>query len=122
MAKRKTTESQSAPTESFEESLTELQSIVSELEDGSLGLEASLARFERGVGLLRKCHVILDSAEQKIETLTRFNDAAQPIAARLESAAPPNPIDNKVPCEDEASSADDATNLSDMNTAKSSLF
>ena len=60
MAKRKATESQSATAESFEESLTELQSIVSELEDGSLGLEASLARFERGVGLLRACHVILD--------------------------------------------------------------
>ena len=122
MAKRKAAEPHTPVEESFEESLTELQSIVSELEDGSLGLEASLARFERGVGLLRACHVILESAEQKIETLTRFNDPVQPIAARLESAAPPNPIDNGVPCEDEASSADDATTLPDMNTAKSSLF
>ena len=122
MAKRKAAEPQSVTADSFEESLTELQSIVSELEDGSLGLEASLARFERGVGRLRTCYVILESAEQKIETLTRFNDAVQPIASRLESAAPPNQIDNRANREDEASSSDDAATLPDVNTAKSSLF
>ena len=70
MAKRKPAESPST-IGSFEDSLTELQAIVADLEDGSLGLESSLARFERGVGLLHACYVILDSAEQKIEVLTQ---------------------------------------------------
>jgi len=122
MAKRKATEPRSATTEAFEDSLTELQSIVSELEDGSLGLEASLARFERGVGLLRTCHAILESAEQKIETLTRFNDTAQPIASQFEGAASLHPIDNGVDRENEASPAPDAAAIPDSNTAKSSLF
>ena len=70
MAKRKAAETPSTVV-SFEESLTELQMIVADLEEGSLGLESSLARFERGVGLLRACYVILDSAEQKIEILAQ---------------------------------------------------
>ncbi len=72
MAKRKAAETPSS-IGSFEESLTELQAIVADLEDGSLGLESSLARFERGVGLLRACYVILDSAEQKIEVLAQVD-------------------------------------------------
>ena len=57
---------------SFEEAMTDLQQIVSDLEDNSLGLEASLAQFERGIGLLRKCHTFLEQAEQKIEILVSF--------------------------------------------------
>ncbi len=125
MAKRKAPEPQPVMTESFEVSLTELQTIVSELEDGSLELEASLARFERGVGLLRTCYVILDSAEQKIETLTRFNDTAQSVASQQESAGSLNPVDNGSDSKDEANSSHDATTLSDSSTNgtdKSSLF
>ncbi len=57
---------------SFEEAMTDLQQIVTDLEDNSLGLEASLAQFERGIGLLRKCHTFLEQAEQKIEILVSF--------------------------------------------------
>ena len=70
MAKRKAAETSSS-IGSFDESLAELQMIVADLEDGSLGLESSLARFERGVGLLRACYVVLDSAEQRIEILAQ---------------------------------------------------
>jgi exodeoxyribonuclease VII small subunit len=67
-------DSQSPPEKSpsFEDAMTDLQQIVSDLEDNSLGLEASLAQFERGIGLLRKCHQILEQAEQKIEVLVSF--------------------------------------------------
>lgn len=75
MAKRKAAETPSS-IGTFEESLTELQAIVADMEDGSLGLESSLARFERGVGLLRACYVILDSAEQQIEVLAQGDAAA----------------------------------------------
>ena len=55
---------------SFEESLDELRTIVGELEEGSLGLEDSLRRFEEGMALLRNCYHTLEQAEQKIEILT----------------------------------------------------
>ena len=57
---------------SFEEAMADLQQIVADLEDNSLGLESSLAQFERGIGLLRKCHAFLEQAEQKIEILVSF--------------------------------------------------
>jgi exodeoxyribonuclease VII small subunit len=57
---------------SFEDAMMTLQQIVSDLEDNSLGLEASLAQFERGIGLLRQCNQYLEQAEQKIEVLVNF--------------------------------------------------
>ena len=93
MAKRKAAETPSTVV-SFEESLTELQMIVADLEEGSLGLESSLARFERGVGLLRACYVILDSADQKIEILAQGDatgsspsEPASPVGVTCENIA-----------------------------------
>jgi exodeoxyribonuclease VII small subunit len=57
----------------FEEALEHLESLVDELENGRLGLEVSLAKYEDGIRLLRRCHAILQDAEQKIEILTGFN-------------------------------------------------
>lgn len=54
----------------FEEALTELERIVRELEDGQTDLEQALARYEQGVGLLRRCYQQLQQAEQRILTLT----------------------------------------------------
>ncbi|HEY4259598.1 MAG TPA: exodeoxyribonuclease VII small subunit, partial [Schlesneria sp.] len=62
MPKRKSASEHPESTASFEESLGELQMIVSELEDGEIGLETSLARFERGIRLLRTCYSILEAA------------------------------------------------------------
>lgn len=53
----------------FEESLTRLEEIVRQLDDGRTDLETALARYEEGVGLLKKCHGILESAQRKIEVL-----------------------------------------------------
>jgi len=58
----------------FEQSITELEEIVRQLEKGELTLEDSLKQFEKGIGLARKCQDVLNQAEQKIEILT----AAQP--------------------------------------------
>ncbi len=54
----------------FESALTELESIVTRLEQGDLPLEESLGLFERGVQLSRFCHSKLEDAEQRIEILT----------------------------------------------------
>ena len=55
---------------SFEEALEELQSIVNDLETGQQPLEKSIALFERGQALARRCAELLDAAELKVTQLT----------------------------------------------------
>ena len=55
----------------FEAALAKLEEVVDRLEQGDLELEASLAAFEQGVRLSRRCASQLDVAEQRIEVLTR---------------------------------------------------
>ena len=63
----------------FEESLADLEQVVRDLEDGGLGLDDALARYEQGIGLLRMCHAQLQGAEQKILMLTRVEPEGQPV-------------------------------------------
>lgn len=60
--------------ESFENSLAELEKIVSQLEDGDLSLEESLELFETGVKLSRECRERLTQAERRIEILSKDAD------------------------------------------------
>jgi exodeoxyribonuclease VII small subunit len=62
----------------FEQSVTELEEIVRQLEKGDLTLEDSLKQFEKGIGLARRCQDVLNQAEQKIETLTANHTAPEP--------------------------------------------
>src|ERR1700691_6144849 len=77
----------SAEEPTFEAGLVELQDLVRVLEEGSLGLDESIARFERGITLLRRCYQALERAEQKIELLTGFDRAGNPVTAPLDAAA-----------------------------------
>jgi exodeoxyribonuclease VII small subunit len=54
----------------FEQSISDLEEIVRQLEKGDLSLEDSLKQFEKGISLARRCQDVLQKAEQKIETLT----------------------------------------------------
>jgi exodeoxyribonuclease VII small subunit len=63
----------------FEESLLELERMVRELEDGRLGLEDALARYEQGVILIKSCYQQLRRAEQRILLLAGADDEQQPI-------------------------------------------
>ena len=65
----------------FETALAELERIVQQLESGSLGLEPSLARFEHGISLLRRCYETLETAEQRIEMLTGMDADGNPRTA-----------------------------------------
>jgi len=58
----------------FEQALAELESILRELEDGTTSLDDALARYERGVGLLRQCYAQLQDAEQKVKLLAGLSD------------------------------------------------
>ncbi|MCL9685502.1 exodeoxyribonuclease VII small subunit [Legionella maioricensis] len=62
----------------FEQSITELEEIVKQLEKGELTLEDSLKQFEKGIGLARRCQDVLNQAEQKIETLTAAHAPSEP--------------------------------------------
>jgi len=61
---------------SFEESLSELDTIVQSLEQGELSLEESMALFERGLNLSKVSQVKLQSAEQKVKILLEQNATA----------------------------------------------
>lgn len=54
----------------FEAALKELEGLVRQMESGELGLEASLAAFERGVRLARQCQAALKNAELRVQILT----------------------------------------------------
>jgi exodeoxyribonuclease VII small subunit len=59
-----------APEEqSFGEALAELDQIVAGLESGQLELEESMARYERGVGLVKALQTRLAEAQQKVTML-----------------------------------------------------
>jgi exodeoxyribonuclease VII small subunit len=60
----------------FEEAIGQLEAIITRMESGEIGLEASMAEYERGVALARRCREILTQAEQKLEELSR--DDARP--------------------------------------------
>jgi exodeoxyribonuclease VII small subunit len=62
------------PPPRFEQALAELETILRELEDGTTSLEDALARYERGVGLLRQCYAQLRDAEQKVKLLAGLTE------------------------------------------------
>lgn len=53
----------------FGEALRELEGVVSALEGGTLELEDSLERYERGVTLLKSLQSRLAEAQQKVTVL-----------------------------------------------------
>lgn len=59
---------------SFEEIIKQLEQIAQELEKGDLNLDESVAKFEQGMKLSKKCNTILENAEKRINILIR-NDS-----------------------------------------------
>jgi exodeoxyribonuclease VII small subunit len=58
----------------FEIALSELEGIVEKLEGGKIGLEDSIAIYERGEKLKGHCEKMLRSAEARIEKITLKSD------------------------------------------------
>ena len=67
------------PVADFEASLDALEALVARMEGGQLTLEESLASYEQGVGLYRKCQLALEQAELRVKLLT---DLDHPEAAK----------------------------------------
>ena len=56
-------------TQTFEDNLKELESIVAELEKGELSLEESISKFEKGIKVSKECNSKLENAEKRINIL-----------------------------------------------------
>ena len=54
----------------FERAIEELESIVKRLEDGKVPLEESVAIYERGEALKRRCEDLLRQAEARVQKIT----------------------------------------------------
>ena len=86
----------------FEEALERLETIVEELEGGSLSLEQSIARYEEGVKLSRRLTQTLDRAEKRIERLTEIGGEPTTVVADVEDgdeieARPPRAQERPAP-------------------------
>lgn len=58
----------------FEQSLSQLEKIVQELEDGDLPLEKAIKKFEEGIRLSKLCGQKLDETEKRINLLMQNGD------------------------------------------------
>ena len=65
MAKKKAT---------FEEALNQLETIAEQIEQGKIGLEESIGKYEEGMALVKHCRQILSKAENKIQQLQQRAD------------------------------------------------
>jgi exodeoxyribonuclease VII small subunit len=54
----------------FERAIEELETIVRRLEDGKVPLEESVAIYERGEALKRRCEDLLRQAEARVQKIT----------------------------------------------------
>lgn len=56
---------------SFEESIKRLKTIVDQIEQGEISLQDSLEQYEQGMALIKQCRTILQTAEKRIEKLSK---------------------------------------------------
>jgi len=60
--------------QTFEKSLSDLQTIIEELESDTLSLDKMVFLFEDGMKLMKICRTQLDEVENRITTLVKKND------------------------------------------------
>ena len=71
----------------FEAALKRLEEIVHALEEGDLGLNEALERYEEGVKLLRQSYELLEGAERRIELLSGVDAQGNPITQPFDDTA-----------------------------------
>ncbi|MBW4437773.1 MAG: exodeoxyribonuclease VII small subunit [Pleurocapsa minor GSE-CHR-MK-17-07R] len=76
------------PNQTFEQAFTELNKIVTQLEDDDLTLDATVALFERGRLLARYCQSLLDSAQLRVSQIGE--DEGEAPAASEDGKPPTN--------------------------------
>jgi exodeoxyribonuclease VII small subunit len=53
----------------YEDALAELERIVNQLENDQLPLEKAMELFERGQNLVKRCEILLEQADLRLQTL-----------------------------------------------------
>ena len=53
----------------FEKQMQDIEAIIEKLDSGELALEKSLELYEKGIGIVKDCHAILNKAESKMRLL-----------------------------------------------------
>lgn len=56
---------------SYEETLTELEGILKELEDGDCSLNESVDKFKQGIALYNHCNELLNKAEGEVKIVLK---------------------------------------------------
>ena len=60
----------------FEQAMSELERIVTQLERGDVPLEDSISLYEKGAELKKRCETKLKEAEQKVAAITLGEDGS----------------------------------------------
>ena len=55
---------------SFEAAMAELENVVGQLERGDVALDESIALYERGAALKKRCETKLNEAQEKVAAIT----------------------------------------------------
>lgn len=59
----------------YEAAIEELESLIDQIEEGAIGLEASLEARRRGEALIRRCRSVLERAEQELRHIEITDEA-----------------------------------------------
>lgn len=72
-------------TPSFEEALTRLEALVTEMEGGQISLDESMKKFAEGMKLADLCGRKLNETEKKIEILLKKGENGTPAWSEFEA-------------------------------------
>ena len=64
-----------AEEQNFEKALARLETLVEEMESGTLDLDKMMSHFEEGSALVKFCNQKLNEVEKKIELLVKKGDS-----------------------------------------------
>ncbi len=101
--------------QNFEDSLSALEKVVSQLESGELPLEQALELFEQGIGLARHCQSQLQEAERKVELLLRERGEIKVVPFESAKDGQPNVTEN---LQQQSSASANQTKISNKEEAK----
>ena len=70
----------------FEQAMSELERVVGQLERGDVALDQSIALYERGALLKKRCEAKLKEAEEKVAAITLDASGTPTGTAQLDGA------------------------------------
>ncbi|MDU9047555.1 MAG: exodeoxyribonuclease VII small subunit [Candidatus Electrothrix sp. Rat3] len=79
----------------FENALTKLDRITADLEQGDLGLDNSLKKFDEGVQLVKFCNEKLEEARSQVDLLLKKNDTLTAVPFSEEATSSSSNNDNE---------------------------